>query len=144
MRWWSKLIVILAIALAGYTFYLGMWNWRDARRETRQALRKSQAAVNKAAGVKRQPDSGSLEFARQCRSNLQAIETAKRKFAQESGRVAGNVTWEEIMPYLPQKGPLACPSVGKYTLNPLGTVCSCSIGANYGHGTDDDHIIQGF
>lgn len=143
MRWWSKLIVIIFVAVVGLSFIFGMWNMRDVKKQTRKIINKTRSTVNEAAGIK--PNvAGSSRAAEQCRSRLKMIEMAKRKYAQDTGLVSGTVKWEDIISYLPKNTELSCPSGGRYSLNSLGEVCTCTIGANKTGDLLDDHIIQNF
>ncbi|MHB8520165.1 MAG: hypothetical protein ACYDH9_05355 [Limisphaerales bacterium] len=69
-----------------------------------------------------------------CINNLRQIDGAKQQWALENKKLASSsVPPEDIAPYL--KGNLvpACPAGGTYTLNIVGIVPTCSLGAAAGH-----------
>ncbi len=64
-----------------------------------------------------------------CIANLRLIETAKQQWAVENNKPVGSLqTPADIAPYLPGKVfQLACPAGGNYTINPVGTLATCSV-----------------
>lgn len=87
-------------------------------------------------------DNANAALANKCTTNLRAIETAKKMWAEESGVSQGSVpTWENIVPSYLIKVP-SCPKGGTYTVGPAAEPPQCSIGDNSTQRTDDDHIIK--
>jgi hypothetical protein len=97
---------------------------------------------------------GNPNHARICRENLQRIQSAKRKAAQDRGVTVGEVTWDEVLHvlhpnYIPGRSPRQrfnelmpkCPGGGTYSLGTLQEVASCSIGGNDNMDPADDHLI---
>jgi len=64
-----------------------------------------------------------------CIANLRQIETAKQQWAVENNKPVGSLpTPVDLAPYLPGKVfQLVCPAGGNYTLNPVGTLATCSV-----------------
>ncbi len=81
-----------------------------------------------------------IQKAKQCRDNLQRIQSAKIS-AQQRKAVGQDVTWEEILPIMNLKDIPRCPCGGNYRINPALQVPSCSIGTNGSVDTSDDHMI---
>lgn len=70
--------------------------------------------------------------AKSCCSNLRQIETAKEQWAMDNKASDGDtVTMAELTPAYIKQEP-ACPSGGTYTVNPIGTYATCSIGGTPG------------
>jgi hypothetical protein len=88
----------------------------------------------------RPPALKDVEAARICRQNLENIERAKRKVAQQKGMAAGTLTWVDIMGELPGGRIPKCPAGGEYRLNDIGMMPQCTIAGNQTPGREDDHI----
>jgi len=83
--------------------------------------------------------------AKACIKNLKAIDSAKEQYALDNKLSSGSPQSTDLYgPTLYIKTAPSCPSVGTsaYTINAIGTVPSCIIGANLNTGTWDDHIVQ--
>ena len=143
MSWWMKLIVGLVIAIAGYTFYAGMWSGGDVKRAARKTVGSAKSKANRIAGVQ-SLKGGSVGDAKKCRENLRRLESIKRDLADQQGRNYGSVSWEEVRARFPKGKVPTCPDGGEYTLGEVGTVCRCSVGNNGTPNTTDDHTIAGF
>ena len=62
-----------------------------------------------------------------CINNLRQLDGAKQQWALEMKMLSNSVpTASEIAPYLRPEG-MKCPSGGKYTLNPVWQLPTCSI-----------------
>ena len=69
-----------------------------------------------------------------CVNNLRQIDAAINQFALEHGKHTGDpVTFDDITPYikLDRFGKVpSCPAGGIYTIDPIGTSPTCSLGTN--------------
>jgi hypothetical protein len=72
--------------------------------------------------------------ARACENNLRQIDAAVNEFALEHKKHTGDpVTFADLTPYikLNRNGEIpGCPYGGKYTIGPVGTPPTCSLGTN--------------
>ncbi len=63
-----------------------------------------------------------------CINNLRQLDGAKQQWALENNKTAEAVpTAQDIAPYLKDQAIPVCPASGKYTLNSVATVPTCSI-----------------
>lgn len=64
-----------------------------------------------------------------CIANLAKIEAAKQIFGVENGKINGDAVdnAELIGPELYLEAMPECPAGGTYTINPIGTVCVCTV-----------------
>ncbi len=63
-----------------------------------------------------------------CINNLRSIDGAKDRFALENGLVSGAAVQKaDLMPYFVKRWQ-ECPASGTYTINPVATDPTCSIG----------------
>ncbi len=76
-----------------------------------------------------------ISQARACQENLTKIDGAKEQWALEENKNEGDAA--PTLQYFVDNGYLKkepiCPSGGDYTVNPIGTDPTCSIGAQNGH-----------
>jgi hypothetical protein len=66
-----------------------------------------------------------------CINNLRLIDSAKKQWALENHKTNGNVTWEDLRPYIgvgPELQMPKCPDGGVYIVGKLGEPPKCSIG----------------
>jgi competence protein ComGC len=69
-----------------------------------------------------------------CIEQLRQIGAAKDRWATENHKSAGAaVTASDLVKYLKHGQMPVCPAGGEYTINPVGTAPSCSLGARLGH-----------
>lgn len=87
------------------------------------------------------PRAGSYADAAQCRENLREIERAKRKAAEQKGMTTGALTVQEVEAAMGHKIP-RCPSGGRYAINPILMMPSCSIGTQANLDPKDDHFLE--
>jgi type II secretory pathway pseudopilin PulG len=86
--------------------------------------------------------------ARSCVKNLKNIDGAKEQFAIDNRKGAGAAA--PLMTDLTGTGGTAtylkttprCPSNGTYSINTIGALPQCTIGANVVTRTFDDHVMQ--
>lgn len=133
-------IVILGILALVAAYYFGILDWQSTQTDLRvaasQASRNLAEAVEGGGGLSGDP----YGEAQKCRENMQRIENAKKRAAQNKGTEIGTVTWDEVLPHLNDKKPV-CPSGGVYTLNDLQHNCTCSMGPRGTMDAQDDHLL---
>ena len=104
---------------------------------------KVRAIFYRAPAILQGPQPGDLKQASQCRDNIKAIESAKRKYAEDRGLTAGaQITWADVIKTAGWREAPKCPSGGTYNLGPVGSLPTCSIGDNNTLNTDDDHNVR--
>ncbi len=88
-----------------------------------QVLAQTQAQVLASAHNRQQAD-----VLNSCINNLRQLDAAKQQWALENNKTAEAVaTAQDIAPYLKDQAIPVCPASGKYTLNSVATVPTCSI-----------------
>ncbi len=88
-----------------------------------QVLAQTQAQVLASAQNRQQAD-----VLNSCVNNLRQLDAAKQQWALENNKTAEAVpTAQDIAPYLKDQAIPVCPASGKYTLNSVATVPTCSI-----------------
>ncbi len=88
-----------------------------------QVLAQTQAQVLASAQNRQQAD-----VLNSCINNLRQLDAAKQQWALENNKTAEAVpTAQDIAPYLKDQAIPVCPASGKYTLNSVATVPTCSI-----------------
>ncbi len=69
-----------------------------------------------------------------CVEQLRQISAAKDRWAKETQKPAGAVVPPAELARLLKRGVLpVCPADGAYSINPIGTAPTCSLGATAGH-----------
>lgn len=133
----KKIILIVgAVAFAAFSYV----NWQWLRPWYRHYYYRGRSKVARVTNFRTQPV-GNVQAARQCRANLRTIENAKRKVAQEKGKAFGRLTWSDLMAEFPGHRIPRCPAGGEYTLNDIGMMPRCTIGANETVRSEDDHLL---
>jgi prepilin-type N-terminal cleavage/methylation domain-containing protein len=62
-----------------------------------------------------------------CLTNQCTIDDAKDMCASENNRsYGGEITWDDVLPYLQSRRAPACPSGGSYVLQPIGRPSYCT------------------
>ena len=83
------------------------------------------------------------QMAVKCRGNLNQILSAKRKYAADNNLNFGDrVSWDQLKKEFNWRTIPTCPAGGTYSINTIGKLPTCSIGANQTVDQVDDHIIN--
>jgi hypothetical protein len=147
----QKIIVAIVLLAVVGVFALGILDFDKTVMWARHYFFRARGEV---ASLSAGRPTGNPNHARICRENLQRIQSAKRKAAQDRGVTVGEVTWDEVLHvlhpnYIPGRSPRQrfnelmpkCPGGGTYSLGTLQEVASCSIGGNDNMDPADDHLI---
>ena len=103
---------------------------QNAQAEVQRVQEQAQAqAQAQAAGVvQAQQQQQQVAVLNACINNLRQLDAAKQQWALENQKTADAIpTAQDIAPYLKGGVIPVCPATGKYTLNAVGVVPTCSI-----------------
>ncbi len=136
-----KKIIILGVigAVVIGVFASGIISWESVGPRLRYLFFRGQAETKQAFATS---DLKNVENAKICRQNLNVIESAKRKVAQNRGQAVGDVSWSEVLREMDLRKAPKCPDGGEYDLNQLGSLPRCTISGNGTRRVEDDHIIR--
>ena len=100
-----------------------------AQAETQRAQQQAQAAVQaQAQTLVNAQNQQQVQLLNACINNLRMLDGAKQQWALEKQKTVEAVpTAEEIAFYLKDQVIPVCPATGKYTLNAVGAVPTCTI-----------------
>lgn len=97
-----------------------------AQQQQAQQLQQLQAANQQLRGAAKQVQQ--IDLLNACINNLRQIDAAKQQWALENQKTADAVpTAQDITPYVKDQVIPTCPAAGKYTLNAVGVVPTCSV-----------------
>lgn len=138
-------LVVLAAGVLGALYMMGYFTAEDAEYFGRRVFYKGKGAVGGAVDVLQAGGSGSGDPAKasQCRDNLRRIETAKRAAANALMIEVGDVPLDKVKEAIGGGWP-SCPDGGRYSVNALNFVPTCSIGPGKASDPNDDHLINDF
>jgi hypothetical protein len=141
----GKALLVAGILLAAgacvlLAYMLGLFRPEDLESKARQTVARARAT---AVGTTR-PTSpavvNSPSCAADCRSQLRAIERAKRALHARGGFATGEASWAAVAGEVGSKP--KCPCGGSYSLGTFQQLPSCSVGANGTADARDDHVLD--
>jgi hypothetical protein len=144
-RTWVGLLFLAAIVLAAL-FITGVLDWNRTKTKARVELNRRLANASEAVSleISTQPaPPQEVRMAEQCRRNLRRIEGAKRVVAQRRGNSVGSISYDEIKSELGREK-LVCPKGGRYSINTMEMLPTCSISGQQTSDRADDHILDNF
>lgn len=138
------MLVVAALIVLGIAYSMGLFTAEDAKYFGRDVYYRSKGTVEGAVDAVTQgtaTGSGDPAKAQACRDNIRRIELAKRAAANTLSLTVGEVPESEVLSALGGSLP-RCPDGGRYKINSLQYMPTCSIGAGVASDPRDDHVLN--
>jgi len=134
--------IVLGVVWAGAT---GKFDWRRMLGIGRTYAGNAVQAVGVPAGGLSNYGNAAPnnpECAGKCRTMLARIHSAKLALRSKSGVEVRDSSWDAVLKEMGERSIPNCPCGGKYILNTMQDLPTCSFGANGTTDTADDHAIK--
>ena len=134
-------LVVIVVGGFAYLYFTGGVDKQATEDLARRTVYQARGAVQEGLTAKSAP--GDANSAEMCRQNLRRIEQGKRVIAQRKGAAVGAVSKTELEEAVGGSMP-RCPDGGRYKINDIGMLPTCSKSAQRNQDPSDDHVILQF